>query len=99
MVLQAVQLRVLFRQVVGIILCVELAAHGFKQLAGLLEAGIAVDMASQPVRDLAQVTLCHVRPDVADFLLHFVQHLCAVGAAKGIGGEVADAAAGPVGIL
>ena len=56
-------------------------------------------MASQPARDLAQIALCHVLPDVPDFFLHFVQHLRAVSAAKGIGGEIADAAAAPMAVL
>lgn len=60
---------------------------------------MAVNVGLQPALDLAQIAQGDVLPQVGQFLFHAQQHLRAVGAAKGVGGEIADAAAGPVGIL
>ena len=55
-------------------------------------------MLPQPAGDAGQVALGDAAPHV-HVPLHAAQHLGAVGAAQGVGREVAEGAAGPVGIL
>ena len=57
-----------------------------------------MEVFAQPGGDGAQVALFRSGPHV-HVLLHGSEHLHAVGAAQGIGGEVAEHAAGPVGVL
>ena len=60
---------------------------------------MAMDLLSQPVGNLGQVAGFHIGPDIAQILLHLPEHLNTVSTAQRIGGEIADHAAGPVGIL
>lgn len=97
--LQVIQPRVFFRQVVRIVFCIKLPAGHFKQGAGAVEASVAVDVVVEPSFDLGEVAFGHILPDASHLGFHGCQHLGTVSAAQGVGGEVADAAAGPVGIL
>ena len=58
-----------------------------------------MDVLTEPGGDGGDVALGDVIGDGADVGFHHMLHLGTVGAAQGVGGEVADGAAGPVAVL
>ena len=58
-----------------------------------------MNMLFQPSGNPGQIPLCYIGINIPQLLLHAAEHLSAVGTAQCIGGEISDAAAGPVGVL
>ena len=96
--LQTVDLRELIPEIGGVAGGVEGAADGLKQGRGVLHAAVFPDLLLQPAVDPCQPAGGHGGGHV-EVLLHLPQILGAVGRADGVGGEIADVAIGPVGIL
>ena len=78
---------------------VERSAGIFKQNGRLIEACVAVDMLCEPCLDIGEVGTGKSLAKVAEVLFHGGEHLRAVSATERVGGEIAEAAARPVGIL
>lgn len=94
-----IEICVFFCQVVRIVLGIEFSTGHLKQGGGLVEPCVTVNVLVEPSFDLCQVSLGDAGPDIAGFRLHGGEHLRTVCAAQGVGWEVTDAAAGPMGVL
>lgn len=98
-ILQLIKCSVLFCQIVNVIFGVKLTTAVFKKLAGFIEASKAVDMVVEPLGDPVKAIGGDYILQLPKLLLHGVFHLCAVGTAQSIGGEVTNGATGPVAVL
>ena len=58
-----------------------------------------MNMGAEPCSYAGKVSFRNFLPEISAFLFHDAKHLRAIGAAKGIRREIADHAAGSVGIL
>ncbi len=73
--------------------------HNFDEVCGVVEIPVFVYGLSEPSPHLGEASPCDLVSVVGDIIRHLIEHLAPVDVPEGVAGEVAEGAAGPVGVL